>query len=294
MLAPTYLGPYRILKLHELGALLRDPRTGEQCSVHYENLRKLNIDELLCILPTNFDADVLKEFTFRYNTVSQPEKPWQNLDPIDDTIDPDPTYGDPHPDKNLVQDTSFGEIPDPVPDLRNSDHVQDPLFGVRQPDFSDTEARPPDPDPDPNPQANDAQILTPAQDQVFGRRLRSGKIFALNNVQVKVNPNICFTNMSFTAFQKNNENCNYLKPCIKTVFRPTPTVYASSEQKFDGSMWMYNTMLNASNISVDDPREKKTYESGFRSPVPGTLTIDLNFETTNKKIRFNRITVHFY
>jgi hypothetical protein len=33
----TYIGPYRIMELFPQGALLKDPRTGEQMSVHFAN-----------------------------------------------------------------------------------------------------------------------------------------------------------------------------------------------------------------------------------------------------------------
>ena len=36
-LNPTYVGPYRIMELFPQGALLKDPRTGEQMSVHFAN-----------------------------------------------------------------------------------------------------------------------------------------------------------------------------------------------------------------------------------------------------------------
>ncbi len=36
-LKPTYIGPYRIMELFPQGALLKDPRTGEQMSVHFAN-----------------------------------------------------------------------------------------------------------------------------------------------------------------------------------------------------------------------------------------------------------------
>ncbi len=40
----TFCGPYRIMELHTQGALLKDPKTGEMLSVHFMNIRKLEID----------------------------------------------------------------------------------------------------------------------------------------------------------------------------------------------------------------------------------------------------------
>jgi hypothetical protein len=58
-LKPTYIGPYRVMELFPQGALLKDPRTGEQMSVHFANMRKLSMDEFITLLPTHFDADTV-------------------------------------------------------------------------------------------------------------------------------------------------------------------------------------------------------------------------------------------
>ena len=47
------------MELHEQGALLKDPRTGEIMSGHFSNIRKINIEEFLTLLPLNFDADII-------------------------------------------------------------------------------------------------------------------------------------------------------------------------------------------------------------------------------------------
>jgi hypothetical protein len=44
-LSPTFVGPYRIIELQPQGAIIKDPRTGDIMSVHFQNLRKLSIDE---------------------------------------------------------------------------------------------------------------------------------------------------------------------------------------------------------------------------------------------------------
>jgi hypothetical protein len=73
-LKPTYVGPYRIMELFPQGALLKDPRTGEQMSVHFANMRKLSMDEFITLLPTHFDNDILKTLgLFRYNRKGNPE-----------------------------------------------------------------------------------------------------------------------------------------------------------------------------------------------------------------------------
>ena len=73
-LKPTYIGPYRVMELFPQGALLKDPRTGEQMSVHFANMRKLSMDEFITLLPTHFDNDILKTLgLFRYNRKGNPE-----------------------------------------------------------------------------------------------------------------------------------------------------------------------------------------------------------------------------
>jgi hypothetical protein len=92
MLHPTFVGPYRIMQLHGLGALIKDPRNGDIFSVHYENLRKINLEEFLQILPTNFDHEILQNIGFnRYNKKGTPDYIKSAQEKIDDNyIDPNP------------------------------------------------------------------------------------------------------------------------------------------------------------------------------------------------------------
>jgi dUTPase len=93
----TYVGPYRIMELYNKGALLRDPRTGETLSATFTNLRKLHMDEFIALLPTNFDADLLKALPFfRYNRQGKPEH-IKNTDigTVNDEIEEDPATTEP-------------------------------------------------------------------------------------------------------------------------------------------------------------------------------------------------------
>jgi hypothetical protein len=58
LLAAVYKGPYRIMNLDKGGARLRDIKTGEEQSVSFEHIRKIKLDELLTLLPQNFDAEI--------------------------------------------------------------------------------------------------------------------------------------------------------------------------------------------------------------------------------------------
>jgi hypothetical protein len=73
-LHPTYVGPMRIIELYDMGALLKDPQTGDIMSVHYQNIRKLALDELILLLPSNFDSEILKTLQlYRYNRPGTPD-----------------------------------------------------------------------------------------------------------------------------------------------------------------------------------------------------------------------------
>ena len=67
-LHPVFKGPVRIRDLQPRGATVRDTRNGEEFSVGFENLRKIEFDELLSLLPQNFDdeiASTLKNYRYR-------------------------------------------------------------------------------------------------------------------------------------------------------------------------------------------------------------------------------------
>jgi len=87
-LHPTFLGPYRIMDLHSKGASIKDPRTGDTMSVHFQNLRKISIPEFIQLLPTHFDADIMKNLKlYRYNKIGQPERgPSVSDHQIDDSV----------------------------------------------------------------------------------------------------------------------------------------------------------------------------------------------------------------
>jgi hypothetical protein len=53
-----YLGPSRIIDLSEKGATIRDTKSDTQMSVGFEHLQKVNFEELLTLLPQNFDAEI--------------------------------------------------------------------------------------------------------------------------------------------------------------------------------------------------------------------------------------------
>jgi hypothetical protein len=67
MLDATFVGPARIIDLSPSGATVRDTKTGVVSSVNFEHLRKINFEELLTLLPQNFDAEIAETLgTYRY------------------------------------------------------------------------------------------------------------------------------------------------------------------------------------------------------------------------------------
>ena len=91
---PVFKGPVRIKDLQPRGATVRDTRNGEEFSVGFENLRKIEFDELLSLLPQNFDdeiASTLKNYRYR-RTVNDTESEVDQTrkDHVDkDEIEPD-------------------------------------------------------------------------------------------------------------------------------------------------------------------------------------------------------------
>jgi hypothetical protein len=77
LLAPVYKGPFRIVHLDQGGARLKDIKTGEEQSVSFEHMRKLKLDELLTLLPQNFDAEinsVLEKYRYKKGTGASEEE----------------------------------------------------------------------------------------------------------------------------------------------------------------------------------------------------------------------------
>lgn len=110
MLHPTYTGPARIVDLGPKGATLRDPKTGTTFSVSFENLRKINFDELCSLLPQNFDAEIADTLgTYRYRRAAADPSVSQIPEPPDS--EPDPSDDDPNPEQS-VEESKSEENPD--------------------------------------------------------------------------------------------------------------------------------------------------------------------------------------
>jgi hypothetical protein len=85
-LSPTFKGPLRIIDIQPKGAVLYDVKTGDKVSVAYENLRKINFDELLAFLPDRFDNEICDTLgIYRYK-----KKGKDPLDGPEETLTPEP------------------------------------------------------------------------------------------------------------------------------------------------------------------------------------------------------------
>jgi hypothetical protein len=75
LLAKVYTGPHRIVGLDNGGARIKNVKTGDETSVSYEHIRKINLDELLALLPQNFDAEIMGALdTYRYKSSGKEAK----------------------------------------------------------------------------------------------------------------------------------------------------------------------------------------------------------------------------
>ena len=73
MLAPVSKGPYRVKSVGNAGAQLIDTRTGATLSCSFQNMRKVNFEELLSFLPENFDSELAQTLElYRYKR-AEPE-----------------------------------------------------------------------------------------------------------------------------------------------------------------------------------------------------------------------------
>ena len=76
MLKPTFSGPARIIDLQTTGAEIRDLKTSDKFFVTFDNLRKINFNEFLTILPKNYDSEInnkLKTYHYRRTNDEIPE-----------------------------------------------------------------------------------------------------------------------------------------------------------------------------------------------------------------------------
>jgi hypothetical protein len=273
-LHPTFSGPYRIIEIHNQGALLKDPRTGEMLSVHFMNLRKLSIDEFITLLPNNFDADILQTLgMYRYNKNTYPDPPlFGPKEVVDEVYREQPYQPDNRQPENQRHPPNIPELNDEIENTRQSDH-----------DHYD-------------PVTNEPKTKLPTEYQQ--RRLRSGRIVNIN-VQSLPKP---YENTSkyayFSYVPPNIKKKKPVKSCLTRTFTTEKTPYADIDQYMDidddNVFYAYHSrFLTTPN---PEPYHKTKYSSNFQSPLPGYLTIKMEAdkESTAKAVKFDKIIVKFY
>ncbi len=73
--ARVYTGTHRIIGLDNRGARIKNVKTGDETSVCYEHIRKINLEDLLALLPQNFDAEIMGALdTYRYKSAGKGDK----------------------------------------------------------------------------------------------------------------------------------------------------------------------------------------------------------------------------
>jgi hypothetical protein len=87
ILDKTYLGPARIIELSEKGATICDTKLDTIIDISFEHIRKIDFDELLTLLPQNFDAEIAETLgTYRYRKVVENSTDNVKENEIEDTV----------------------------------------------------------------------------------------------------------------------------------------------------------------------------------------------------------------
>jgi hypothetical protein len=253
MLHPTYTGPARIIDLGVKGATLRDPKTGATFSVSFENLRKINFEELLTLLPQNFDAEIADTLgTYRYRrALADPE---QAPETVQIGSDPEPE-SEPEPD--LIP------VPEPVPDptettagprlVVNPDHPDDPLI----------------------------------------RKTRSGKVYAIKpaSIPAAIRDTVWCATLRMMAIPKVAPGKGALPsgPCLKRRYENKQFSNPETHRIWDpGSQHISEKSLEKIVLF-----KEHAGPSIFKSREPATQKFILKSGATAKRVKFGVMTVFF-
>jgi hypothetical protein len=239
-LSPTFKGPLRIIDIQPKGAVLYDVKTGEEVSVAYENLRKINFEELLTFLPDRFDNEICDTLgIYRYKKKGK-----------------DPLHG---PEETLTPNPEETEI-----NVADKDELTESGMDI--------------------------------SDEFQGRKLRSGRVYNLNLKDMKV-----FEKLNGRRAHWRNavitRPINTLITKVKGILSkpqgilsfPYPTVSQIWDDR--SNIWCYNSRTREHGRSE---KSKKIRRSTFSSSLPGTLTVVLENEKSDGRVRFGQLTVFFY
>ena len=133
-------------------------------------------------------------------------------------------------------------------------------------------------------------------DEFQGRKLRSGRVYNLNLKDMKV-----FEKLNGRRAHWRNavitKPINTLITEVKGILSKTQGIlsfpYPTVSQTWDdkNKIWCYNSRTREEKRSE---KTKKIRKSTFSSSLPGTLTVVLENEKSDGRVRFGQLTVFFY
>jgi dUTPase len=281
-LHPTFVGPYRILKLNPLGALLKCPKTGEAFSVHYKNIRKITPDEFLTILPANFDSEIIRNLDlYRYNRKLDPDTVQitsdNKSDPLLFSTDSNQeldsatasTSANPDPDTQILAIPANNE-----PNSNTIENITDKNITTQRSTHTNS-------------------IYSPDPLNLNYRHLRSGKTIQLNTSiykSLQIQPEGTFTLSLYNSNLKQRKSASIL---TKRIY-PLPTPYATISQILLNNIWVFPSTNSLQPSKQILPNYKKRYKSNFKSPLPGQMVLNIQPMNTDRTVKFSTITVIFY
>ncbi|MFM8446308.1 MAG: hypothetical protein ACKN9Z_03015, partial [Actinomycetota bacterium] len=270
MLHPTYTGPARIIDLSPKGATLRDPKTGSTFSVSFDNLRKISFEELLSLLPQNFDAEIAETLgTYRYRRMmAEPEQ------------EPETTV--------------LGEDADPQ-------EGSDPELGKGQEEFNPTaprkRGRPRKTEKQDAVQTGEQNLVKEQAGQEHdpdSRKTRSGKLFNIKPAQIpkKIRGFVQKATLRRTTVPKSVCSKHELPmgPCLKRRYEQEPFV---KPEPAVGTESRKTRSFSKSAIEKFSGYKEEVPPSIFQSEESCTKKFILKQNAQPNRVKFGTITVFF-
>jgi len=271
LLHPTYIGPARIIDLHLMGATLRDPKTGSTFSVGFDNLRKIDFDELLTLLPQNFDSEIAETLgTYRYRrAVVEPDQ----VSRVQDSQNPDS-------DPEEKSDENSEQPADPANADGGTPYLAD-TTGESKSEVKD---------------GGKPSLVNPDhKDEEFVRRTRSGKIFNVKtcNIPGKIREAVKKCTLRMTVIPKTVHDKNAVPsgPCLKRRYVNQP--FRKTEPNFVWEPGAATQFTEDSLGKVVSFKEAIKNSSMFQQSKPCTQEFVLRSESRPNRVKFGTITVFF-
>jgi hypothetical protein len=256
MLHPTYAGPARIVDLAEMGATLRDPKNGNTFSVAFDNLRKINFDELLTLLPQNFDseiADSLGNYRYRYNA-ADPAGP------------------------ALAAAEEYYEDEDPNIHPLNISHDQ------------------PQNPPPPGIVQDAPHTLVNDDNDIDVRRTRSGKVYLVKpkDYPAKLRKAVSICHLRTVCIPKVPDFYALPNgPCLKYKYENKTFPYPEPDPIWKKGSYEYDHQLTEKTLERIKSFKERSKTSAFQSGKKCVLDFKLERHSRPNKVKFGKLTVFF-